>query len=147
MRVSFEYGTKAELKLVYTLLRREDEELSEHLEGLCEEVTAKQLPIFCISWLLTWFAHDLFKYETICRVFDFVLASHSLAPLYLTVQVLIQLKPHLIQIEDLGTLHKFVGGELDSLDWEEVIARAHVSMSKSTPQMLCELASPPFLPE
>mmetsp|Transcript_18676 Transcript_18676/g.33784 ORF Transcript_18676/g.33784 Transcript_18676/m.33784 type:complete len:296 (+) Transcript_18676:144-1031(+) len=147
MRPSFDYGTKAELTLVYTLLRRCDPELAAHVEELCLDVSPKQFPLFCVSWLLTWFSHDLFNFDTICRIFDFILASHSLTPVYLTVEILLFQKAEIMRVQDLGVLHKFFEKRLEVLPWEKIIAKSSSLMGNFAPETLCTLASPPFLPE
>lgn len=44
---------------------------------------ALETPYFALSWLLTWFAHDVPDLDSIARLFDLFLASHPLMPLYL----------------------------------------------------------------
>lgn len=48
-----------------------------------------EIPTFCVSWVITWFSHNLPRYKDACRVFDFCLASHPLASTYLVVALLI----------------------------------------------------------
>lgn len=47
------------------------------------EEPALDVPFFALSWLLTWFAHDVPDLESISRLFDLFLSSHPLMPLYL----------------------------------------------------------------
>lgn len=42
---------------------------------------------FALSWVLTWFAHVYDEFDDVCRIFDFVLATHPLAPVYLSTAV------------------------------------------------------------
>lgn len=42
-------------------------------------------PYFALSWLITWFAHNVPALEQITRLFDLFLASHPLMPLYIAV--------------------------------------------------------------
>ncbi|KAL6076913.1 TBC1 domain family member 20-like protein (Fragment), variant 2 [Balamuthia mandrillaris] len=44
-------------------------------------------PYFALSWVLTWYSHDVHRWEVITRLFDAFLASHPLLPLYLAVVV------------------------------------------------------------
>ena len=39
-------------------------------------------PYYGLSWLITWFAHNVPDLEQIARLFDLFLASHPLMPLY-----------------------------------------------------------------
>ena len=42
---------------------------------------------FALSWLITWFSHDVDNAEDVCRITDFLLSSHPLMPVYLSVTV------------------------------------------------------------
>lgn len=39
---------------------------------------------FAVSWTLTWFAHVVDDYKPLVRLYDFFLASHPMAPIYLS---------------------------------------------------------------
>lgn len=40
-------------------------------------------PLYALSWVMTWFAHDLKDVEAACRLYDLFLASHPAMPVYL----------------------------------------------------------------
>lgn len=42
-------------------------------------------PYFALSWLITWFSHNVPALEQITRLFDLFMASHPLMPLYVAV--------------------------------------------------------------
>lgn len=42
-------------------------------------------PYFALSWLITWFSHNVPALEQISRLFDLFVASHPLMPLYVAV--------------------------------------------------------------
>ncbi|EKX45636.1 hypothetical protein GUITHDRAFT_71204 [Guillardia theta CCMP2712] len=63
------------VRLVLTMMCRRDRKLYECLSE-CEVD-----PIFALSWILTWFAHDLKSLDKIERLYDFFLASHPLMSL------------------------------------------------------------------
>ena len=44
-------------------------------------------PFFALSWVLTWFSHDIVRYHHVTRIFDFLLASHPLMVVYLSCAV------------------------------------------------------------
>ena len=46
-------------------------------------------PFFAISWVLTWFAHDIRDTGTVKRLFDAFLVSHALLPLYMAVAMVV----------------------------------------------------------
>ena len=39
-------------------------------------------PFFCVSWMLTWFAHDVDSVSTAQSMFDFFIANHPSAIIY-----------------------------------------------------------------
>ena len=65
------------MHLLFILLKESDRELYNYF------MFAKLGPFFAISWLITWFAHDISNVDEIARVFDVVLSSHPLFVFYL----------------------------------------------------------------
>lgn len=80
------------LSLIFPLLRVADPEVHDFL------VRTNVQSFFTLSWILTWFSHNLERYQDICRVFDFFLSSHPLMPLYSTVALIIQLRAGLLDL-------------------------------------------------
>ncbi|CAO3648298.1 unnamed protein product [Cunninghamella blakesleeana] len=81
-----------EIELLNTLYRLKNEKLYDHFQSM------GVLPYYCLSWMITWFSHDLSDLEDIYRIFDLVLSTHPMMPLYITASlVLLKYKP-----EDLG---------------------------------------------
>ena len=56
------------------------------LAGAFEEAGVQ--PFFALSWLLTWFAHDVTSLDEAARLFDLMLASPPIMPLYVAAVVL-----------------------------------------------------------
>jgi len=46
-------------------------------------------PFFAISWIITWFSHDVRDTDLVKRLFDAFLVSHPLMPVYMTVAMLL----------------------------------------------------------
>jgi hypothetical protein len=46
-------------------------------------------PLFCFSWILTWFAHDIRDTAAVKRLYDVFLVSHPLMPMYMSVAMVI----------------------------------------------------------
>jgi len=44
--------------------------------------------VFALSWIITWFAHDVHNFDVVSRLFDVFLVSHPLFPAYLSVATL-----------------------------------------------------------
>jgi len=82
------------LKLVVMpLLGVFDAQLHSHLND-CE-----MEPYFCLSWVITWFAHDVRDTAVVKRLYDFFIVSHPLMSVYMTVAMMIH---PLNRIEVLG---------------------------------------------
>lgn len=65
------------LKLIlFPVLRQLDVTVHDHL------LDADMEPFFCLSWIITWFAHDVRDTPLVKRLFDFFLVGHPLVPIY-----------------------------------------------------------------
>ncbi|KAI8321714.1 hypothetical protein GQ54DRAFT_289186 [Martensiomyces pterosporus] len=71
-----------QLQLLYVLLKVTNPEIHELLVEL--EVP----PFFAISWVLTWFAHDLDDFQDICRIFDFLIVSPPMQVIYMVAAII-----------------------------------------------------------
>ena len=56
-------------------------------------------PYFCLSWIITWFSHDVRDTAAVKRLFDFFIVSHPLMSVYVSVAMMIH---PLNRIEVLG---------------------------------------------
>ncbi|KAJ1498790.1 hypothetical protein HMI54_012367 [Coelomomyces lativittatus] len=63
------------------ILKREDRSLYHLFER------TQLHPYFCLSWIITWYAHDLKDFECICRIFDFCLCTNPILPIYMSTAV------------------------------------------------------------
>eukprot|EP00535_Pseudo-nitzschia_heimii_P013529 CAMPEP_0197198752 /NCGR_PEP_ID=MMETSP1423-20130617/33532_1 /TAXON_ID=476441 /ORGANISM="Pseudo-nitzschia heimii, Strain UNC1101" /LENGTH=1067 /DNA_ID=CAMNT_0042652589 /DNA_START=190 /DNA_END=3390 /DNA_ORIENTATION=+ len=71
------------LKLVlFPLLSKIDREVHDHL------LDADMEPFFCLSWILTWFAHDVRDTSLVKRLFDAFLVGHPALPIYATLSMM-----------------------------------------------------------
>ncbi|XP_065676318.1 TBC1 domain family member 20 isoform X4 [Hydra vulgaris] len=77
--------------IAVTLLRVLGEELaSELLNVLSNTYLRSEVgTIFALSWLITWFGHDVNKIEVIVRICDIFLAGHPILPIYFAVTVVV----------------------------------------------------------
>ena len=91
------------LNLVFPILKLYDLQLYNLLK------TAQVQSFFSLSWILTWFSHNLNNYHTILRIFDFLLASDPIMPVYLVVMLIVSQKEQLLLLPspDQGTIHSF----------------------------------------
>jgi hypothetical protein len=94
MRANF-LQLQAAMKLgLMPLIAAFDSELHSHLYD-CE-----MEPFFALSWIITWFSHDVRDTAVVKRLFDFFLVSHPMMPIYMSVAMIIH---PLNRIEVLGT--------------------------------------------
>lgn len=77
------------LELIYPLLQHSDHDLYKYMKR------SQVGTVFALSWFLTWFSHNIDRLDTISRLFDFVLSSHPLSPVYIIVAMLRSVKSEL----------------------------------------------------
>lgn len=95
--------------------------------------------MFAVSWVLTWFSHDLLDFNKICRVFDFMLSTHILAPLYLSTAVIISQRAEIIHnSDDIGYIHSLFSGIVNDMNIEDLISSAIYLMNEITPLELSQ---------
>jgi hypothetical protein len=68
---------------IFPLIAVLDPEVHNHLYECGME------PFFALSWILTWFAHEVRDTEAVKRLFDAFLVSHALLPLYMSVAMVV----------------------------------------------------------
>lgn len=56
--------------------------------------------LFCLPWLITWFAHTLSDYRYVVRLYDFFLASPELMPMYIATAIVLQKEEELLAEKD-----------------------------------------------
>ena len=94
MRPNFQQLQSALKLIVMPLTATFDPQLHAHLYD-CE-----MEPYFCLSWVITWFSHDIRDTAVVKRLFDFFIVSHPLMAVYMSVAMMIH---PLNRIEILGT--------------------------------------------
>ncbi len=84
---------------IFPLLSYFDYEVHEHL------VRSDMMePYFALSWIITWFSHDIRDTELVKRLFDFFIVSHPMMPIYMSIAMIC----HPLNREDvLETEHDF----------------------------------------
>ncbi|SAM04668.1 hypothetical protein [Absidia glauca] len=65
-----------QLRLMMSIIEYEDLELMTFMERY------NVMPFYALSWVLTWFSHDLTDLRKITRLFDLFIASSVMMPLY-----------------------------------------------------------------
>uniref|UniRef100_A0AAV1VLT2 Rab-GAP TBC domain-containing protein n=1 Tax=Peronospora matthiolae TaxID=2874970 RepID=A0AAV1VLT2_9STRA len=124
-------------RLLFPLLNAADELLVQHLHESGVE------PYFALPWMITWFAHQLKRFEDVARLFDVFLVTHPLFSLYVSAAVCLESREAILRCEcDFGTMHGMLSNLPLSMDIEKVIARALVLFHQLPPTQLqqrCEV--------
>ena len=89
------------LQLLSPLVELMDDELHCHLEriGILED------SFFALSWLITWFTHEIKSAPIAFRLFDLFLSSHPLMAIYLGAAVMSRLKVKLMGCTEMHEAH------------------------------------------
>lgn len=62
--------------------------------------------VFCLPWLITWFAHTLSDYRNVVRLYDCFLASPYLMPMYIAAAIVLHKKEDVLAGEcDMAMQH------------------------------------------
>jgi hypothetical protein len=107
---------------------------------------------FTLSWILTWFSHNLYKFEDVARVFDFLLASHPVMPVYLSVALVLHFRSQMLALPDdcdLGAIHTFfqeLKSKTQELDVPATLLKAKQLFDKVPPSKLFMLPKKRFRP-
>lgn len=83
MRANFIQLQTALRLVLMPLIAAFDAEVHSHLFDCDME------PFFALSWIITWFAHDVRDTAVVKRLFDFFLVSHPMMPIYMSVAMAI----------------------------------------------------------
>ncbi len=89
--------------------------------GLLEHLSAAALdPFFAVGWVLTWFAHDVSSTGVIERLFDFLVCSHPLMPIYVSASLVLTERDAVLSLRpDYADLYSYLRTILTSRDPEE----------------------------
>jgi len=122
----------ASMDCILQIIRRHDDAL----DGLLSSLESVHLLSFFVSWVLTWFAHEVESLSVIARIYDYCLCHHS-AALYLSAALVLYLRGGLLaEVDDDLSLHVFLQNiEWQSIDWEPVIESAEMLQSRYPPSM------------
>lgn len=121
----------AQCELIYALLLAETPDLYAHL------VEAGMFSHIAISWILTWFTHDVDDLNTIVRVYDACLASHPFFPTYISAALVMQKQDVLLSLPaDMSRLHKALLELPKTANFDTAIPIAHELFGRHSPTSL-----------
>ncbi|CEG69778.1 hypothetical protein RMATCC62417_05792 [Rhizopus microsporus] len=110
-----------QLTMIDSLIRLEDNELYEFI------MEAGVLPYYALSWVITWYSHDLSDLEKIARLFDLILSSNPLMPVYVAAATVISKRKQVLALPcDTSTVHSFLTNLASDTDIDAVCEQAHV---------------------
>jgi hypothetical protein len=146
MRSNFEQGLTEQLKLIYDLLDKKDPIIARKLESIYSYNGEVEAPIICLSWVLCWFSNSLKSFKSISRIFDFCIATHALAPIYLSAILFIWKKPRLLDCQSNYEFHELFKN-LDDINCDLLCQEAFELMTKIPPWELLAKHYNKFKPE
>jgi hypothetical protein len=96
---------------------------------------------FALSWILTLFAHVVEDLPAISRLFDVLLASHPLFPLYLTVAMVAAHRTRVLAVPcEYSAVYKTLNGLAGHVgDFEPLFAQARLYLRDVPPSTLLTL--------
>eukprot|EP00658_Telonema_sp_P-2_P066255 TRINITY_DN55310_c0_g1_i1.p1 TRINITY_DN55310_c0_g1~~TRINITY_DN55310_c0_g1_i1.p1 ORF type:complete len:233 (-),score=49.06 TRINITY_DN55310_c0_g1_i1:42-740(-) len=83
--------TMKSLELMFELTRLADPDLHWFL------LEASMMPSFAVSWVLTWFSHNLSNTQVVARLFDLFIFNHPLMSVYVSASVLMAMRHPVLQ--------------------------------------------------
>ncbi|KAJ2663944.1 GTPase-activating protein gyp8 [Coemansia sp. RSA 1199] len=89
-----------QLQLLYVLLKA----IAPKVHTVLEELQVP--PFFAISWVLTWFAHDVDEFASICRIYDFLVVSPPMQIVYVAAALVKHSESEILAMErDFAMVH------------------------------------------
>ena len=137
LRKDFNDGVIPYLKLVYSILDLVDQDVSDKLKSVYTFDDELMVPNVILPWIICWFSSTFYKFDDICRIFDFCLATHPLAPLYLAAVAICQKKDDLMMADDMSDVHATLRA-VDLFDVDELCRKGFELMMKVPPLDLAQ---------
>ncbi|CAM9188904.1 unnamed protein product [Ectocarpus fasciculatus] len=120
------------MHLLPVITMRFDKELSTFVSS------SKVEPYYCMSWVLTWFSHDLQDQKTVSRLYDVLLGSHPTLVLYICAAVVITAREEVLACDcEFSAVHNTLSHAAKGVkDWEAVLQKAKGMFLKCPPREL-----------
>eukprot|EP00053_Salpingoeca_punica_P018624 m.183263 g.183263 ORF g.183263 m.183263 type:complete len:362 (-) comp17473_c1_seq2:231-1316(-) len=130
-------GALAYLELIFPIVHNFDPELHAFL------LKSGVHPHVCISWVLTWFSHDLDSLSDVARVFDVCLSNHPLMCVYLSAAMICMRRDHVLAAKcEYSAVHKLLATIPTNLHLEELISMGVRFREEFPPQQLLKVNIP-----
>eukprot|EP00795_Rhopilema_esculentum_P001458 gene1458-15883_t len=125
-----------------TLLRVVGEDLAMALlEQLSlHHISAEVGQIFALSWLITWFGHNLERFSVIVRLFDVFIATNPFMPIYVGAAIIESDVENVMELDcEMSTVHSYLSKLPNGLILEEteyIISKAYRTYLQYPPNIL-----------
>ncbi|KAG0174268.1 hypothetical protein DFQ28_009259 [Apophysomyces sp. BC1034] len=110
-----------------SIIEYEDVQLTNYLER------SNIMPYYALSWILTWFSHDIEDFGKISRLFDLFVASSPLMPVYVASAITLLRRSEILRT-DPDILHSLITHVPEDIDVELVIQTA-LKLEKRYPSL------------
>lgn len=137
MRKDFNDGAVQYFKMIYSVLDVVDPGVSNKIKEVYTFDEELMVPDVILPWVICWFSSSLYKFEDVCRIFDFCLATHPLAPIYLSVGIILNKRDQVLMVEEMSELHSILR-KIEDLDVEDLCSKTFHLMEKIPPYLLAE---------
>ncbi|PPJ55650.1 hypothetical protein CBER1_09543 [Cercospora berteroae] len=126
-------ASQSHLQLLPAILYVADRELYQHLSSAYHPA-----PFFALAATLTLYAHDIEGYGDIVRLFDYLLASGAVVPVYLFAAIVMTRKKELLDIEhdEPEMLHSILSKLPKPLDLDGLISKTRILFERYPPEQL-----------
>ena len=65
-----------------------------------DKIKFMEIPTFAVSWIITWFSHDLEEVSEIYRLYDYLISNHPAAIIYVAAATVVYNKDLIMDMED-----------------------------------------------
>lgn len=126
-------GAESHLHLLPAILYAADPDLYRHLSNAYQPA-----PFFALAATLTLYAHDIEGYGDIVRLFDYLLASGAVMPVYLFATIVMTRKKELLEIDhdEPEMLHSILSKLPKPLELENLIHGTRTLFGRYPPERL-----------
>eukprot|EP01104_Vermistella_antarctica_P007289 TRINITY_DN1805_c0_g1_i1.p1 TRINITY_DN1805_c0_g1~~TRINITY_DN1805_c0_g1_i1.p1 ORF type:complete len:453 (+),score=77.61 TRINITY_DN1805_c0_g1_i1:229-1587(+) len=129
----------AQLSHLFPLIARVDPVLFKFLAASTVQ------PYFALSWVITWFSHDLANFDHVCRLFDLFLASHPMMPLYFSASLVLMRRSGIMECEcEYSAVHVYLCHIPIDLPLETLLRTTLDLFEKYPPEQLQDLQTTPY---
>lgn len=138
MKSNFENLPKL-LRLLWPLIYYQDAELHDFM------ISSGIEPFFILSWIITWYSHDIKTLVDISRLFDILLCSHPAYSLYLAVTIIIKYRNEIMSCEcEFSIVHSFISKLLENyfVSIDELIPIADKLILEYPPSLVIYTSEP-----